>query len=183
MTEIKTERLILKNITESDANDIFEYSKNPNVGPNAGWKPHESLEETKEIMKIIFLGQDSVFGMVLPESGKLIGTLGLLPDQKREYDKAMMLGYAMGEQYWNKGYMTEAAKAVIKYGFEELGLELISCCCYPFNAGSMRVIEKCGFRFEGVMRMAEKIFNGNVYDHRNYSLTKGEYLKLTEKKL
>lgn len=177
MTEIKTERLYLRNITESDAQDIYEYSINPNVGPKAGWEPHKSIEDTKEIMKVIFLNQPHVFGIVLPETGKLIGSLGLLSDPKREYDKAMMLGYALGEEYWGKGYMTEAAQAVIKYGFENLGLELISCNCYPFNIGSMRVIEKCGFKFEGILRMAEKIFDGNIYDHRCYSITREEYFR------
>ena len=175
MTQIKTARLYLRNITETDAQDIYEYSKNPNVGPKAGWEPHKSIEDTKEIMEAIFLNQPYVFGIILPETGKLIGSLGLLSDPKREYEKAMMLGYALGEEYWGKGYMTEAAQAVIKYGFENLELELISCTCYPFNTGSMRVIEKCGFTFEGILRMAEKIYNGSVYDHRCYSITREEY--------
>lgn len=175
MIQILTERLLLRNLTEADAQDVFEYSKNPNVGPNAGWKPHESIEETKEIMQAIFLEQESVFGIILSESGKVIGSVGLLPDPKREFDKAMMIGYALGEKYWNKGYMTEAVKAVINYGFEKLGLELISCNCYPFNEGSKRVIKKCGFRLEGVLRMTEEIFDGNVYDHLCFSITKEEF--------
>lgn len=115
MKIIETERLVLRPITEGDAQDIFEYCQNPNVGIHAGWKPHDSIEETREIMKTIFLGQESVFGMTLKETGKLFGTIGLMPDPKRQNDKAMMLGYAISEDYWGNGYATEANPC--GYGF------------------------------------------------------------------
>lgn len=54
MTEIRTERLILRSVTENDAEDIYEYSKDPEIGPKAGWKPHESVEETKKLLPDIF---------------------------------------------------------------------------------------------------------------------------------
>lgn len=175
MNEIKTSRLYLRNICESDDKDIFEYSKNPNVGPPAGWKPHESIEETREIMKTVFLGQPYVFGIVIPETGKLVGSAGLVADPKREYEKAMMLGYALSEEYQGKGYMTEAALAIIKYGFEEIGLDLISVYHYPFNKASQRVIEKCGFMYEGTLKMAELRYDGVLLDEICYSISKDEY--------
>jgi putative acetyltransferase len=55
-----------------------------------------------------------------------------------------MIGYAIGEDYWGKGFATEAVLAVLRFGFEELGLDLISAYCYPFNKRSQRVFEKCG---------------------------------------
>lgn len=79
MNPIETERLILRPIVESDAEAMYEYCKNENVGINAGWKPHESIGETREIMKLVFLNQEHVFGMVLKETGKLIGSIGLVP--------------------------------------------------------------------------------------------------------
>ena len=171
---LETERLILRTIHLTDVNDIFEYSKSPNVGPNAGWKPHENEEETLGIVKAIFLEKEYVFGIVRKDNGKMIGSLGLIDDPKRENDKAKMIGYALGEEYWGQGIMTEAAKEVIRYGFEKMNLDLISAYCYPFNYRSKNVIKKLGFEYEGTLKLCEKLYNGKVYDNECYALTKEE---------
>lgn len=171
MTVITTQRLHLRPIREEDADDIYAYSSSPNVGTNAGWKPHESKEETLEIMNAIFLNQESVFGIVLAEKEKLIGSLGLIADPKRENDRVMMLGYALGEEYWSKGIMTEAVNAVLSYGFNELALDMISAYCYPFNERSKKLLKKCGFVYEGTLKLAERIYDGQVYDNECYALT------------
>lgn len=170
MRVLETERLILRPIIESDAEAIYEYSRNKNVGINAGWKPHESIEETREIMPLVFLNQENVFGIVLKETGKLFGTIGIIPDSKRQNDKTKMIGYAIGEDYWGRGFTTEAVLAVLHFGFEELKLDLISAYCYPFNKRSKRVLEKCGFQYEGCLRLAEKCYNGTVIDNECYSI-------------
>ena len=108
---IVTERLLLRPVVESDDKDIFAYAQEPNVGPNAGWKPHESIEETREIMQQIFIGQENVFAIV--KDKLVIGTIGLVPDPKRDNERSMMLGYAISERFWGQGLMTEAARAVI----------------------------------------------------------------------
>jgi putative acetyltransferase len=61
--------------------------------------------------------------------------------------------------------------AVLRFGFEELGLDLISAYCYPFNKRSQRVLEKCGFRYEGCLRLAEKRYDGKVLDNNCYAIT------------
>lgn len=171
MARLSTARLIMRPLLIGDLNDVFDYSCTPNVGPNAGWKPHESKAETLEIMNAIFLDQDTVWGIELKETGKIIGSIGLINDKKRENDRVKMIGYAIGEAYWGQGYMTEAAGAVIKFGFEELGLAAISAYCFPFNQRSGNILKKSNFAYEGSLQMAEKIFNGNVYDHDCYLLT------------
>lgn len=167
---IETERLLLRPITLDDTEAIYAYSKNENVGPNAGWKPHESIEETRELMEVIFVGQEGVFGIVLKATGKLIGTIGLVEDRKRKYDKVKMLGYAIDEAHWGCGYTTEAAAALIHYGREVLQLRLISVYCYPFNERSKRVIAKLGFHYEGRLVLSEQLYNGVVYDHECYAM-------------
>ena len=139
---IETKRLVLRPVQEEDESDIFEYSRNKNVGPNAGWKPHESVEETRAVMKEIFLGKRDVFGMILRENDRLIGTIGLVEDDKRQYDGVKMLGYALAEPYWGRGLMTEAARAVAEYGLSRYCA--ISAYCYTQNRRSQRVLEKCG---------------------------------------
>ena len=109
------------------------------------------------------------------ESNKVIGSIGLHKDVKREMENAKMIG-----MYWlktiGKGYATEAARRVIQYAFEELGFDLISVYHFPHNKRSKRVIEKCGFKYEGTLRNATVLYNGNVYDELCYSLTREEYL-------
>jgi len=172
MSMIETKRLILRPVTENDAEAIFEYCQNENVGINAGWKPHESIEETREIMKLVFLNKENVFGLVLKENGKLFGSIGLIPDPKRQNDQTRMLGYAIGERYWNKGYATEAVQSLIRFGFDNLGLQLISAYCYPYNHSSKMVLKKCGFNYEGTLRMAEKRYDGAILDNDCYYVTR-----------
>ncbi|MDL2213756.1 GNAT family N-acetyltransferase [Bacteroides sp. OttesenSCG-928-D19] len=170
MKTLVTERLILRPVTEKDTEAIFEYSQGENVGINAGWKPHESIEETREIMKLVFLDQEFVFAMELKETGQLIGTIGIIPDPKRQNNKTRMLGYAIGENYWGKGYATEAVQAVLRFGFEELKLDLISAYCYPFNERSKNVLRKCGFGYEGCLSLAEERYDGAILDNECYAI-------------
>ncbi|NDW08368.1 GNAT family N-acetyltransferase [Dysgonomonas sp. 520] len=170
MKIIETERLVLRPIKENDAEAIFEYCKNENVGSNAGWKPHESIEESREIIKLVFLDQDFVFGMELKETGKLFGSIGLIPDPKRQNDRTKMIGYAIGEDYWGKGFMTEATLAILRFGFEDINLDLISAYCYPFNERSKNVLKKCGFNYEGLLRLAEERYDEKILDHECYSI-------------
>lgn len=176
MAEIHTERLYLRNITENDAKDIYEYAKSTKVGSGAGWAPHESIKDTKIIIKNIFMTRPYIFGIVLPELNKVIGTISLVSDIKREYSNSLMLGYALSYEYWNNGYATEAAKAVIEYGFNTLNADIIAAYCYPFNKVSQHILDKLGFTLEGIQRMAELRYDGKIFDNYCYSLLKSEYL-------
>lgn len=173
---LETERLILRTVRLHDAGDIYEFSKNPNVGPNAGWKPHKSKRDSLKVMHSLFLDNMDIFGIVPREVGKLIGTIGLAEDTRRRVEGVKMLGYAIGEPYWGRGYVTEAAMEVLKYGFEERGLCVVSAYCYPGNARSRRVLEKCGLTYEGRMRSAERLVNGDITDDLCFSITKQEYV-------
>lgn len=174
MKNIKIEKLLLRPLTMADSNDVYTYSKSKNVGPRAGWKPHETIEETEEIMKAIFVGQENIWG--IEKDKKIIGSIGLIGDPHRQNDQARMLGYALSEDYWCQGIMTEAARAVLAYGFNTLALSLISVVHYPSNLGSQRVIEKCGFLYEGTIRQAEKIYTGEIRDVKAYSMTRAEFM-------
>lgn len=176
MKNINTKKLLLRPLTMDDTADVFAYSKSKNVGPQAGWKPHENIEETEAIMKTIFVDQENVWG--IEKDNRIIGSIGLIEDPHRQNDQARMLGYALSEEYWGQGVMTEAARAVLAYGFDTLELSLISVVHYPSNLGSHRVIEKCGFLFEGTIRQAEKIYNGEIKDVKAYSMTRAEFENL-----
>lgn len=173
-TVIETDRLILRSTLLSDVEDIFEYASGENVGVHAGWKPHETIQETQQIIETVF-SEDNVFAIVLKESGKVIGSAGLISDHKRAYDRVKMVGYALGEAYWGRGYMTEAVRALVDYGFETLDLVMISAYCYPSNERSRGVLKKLGFEYEGTLSLCEKSINGEVLGNECYALTRNDY--------
>lgn len=172
---LETERLWLRPMIISDLDDVFEYASNPRVGPNAGWKPHQSKEESLRIMAEIFLDRENIWGIVTKQKRKLIGSIGLIDDPKRQGLRVKMIGYSIGEPYWGRGFTTEASLAILRYGFAALELELISGYCYLANRRSRQVMEKCGFHYEGCLRKAEHLFDGIIRDHLCFSLLREEY--------
>lgn len=166
---LEAERLFLRPFRESDAEEVFACCRNPNLGNNAGWAPHKTVEESREVLRTVFIGQD-VWAMTLKSTGQLIGSVGIIPDPKRKNPGVRMLGYWLDEAYWGKGYMTEAVRAVLDYGFRELRLSLVAASCYPHNKRSQQVLERNGFMYEGILHQAELTYDGKVYDHLCYYL-------------
>ena len=179
MKIIETPRLVLRPWRLEDAPALYAYAKNPNVGPNAGWKPHESLEESEKIIRELFLpsvGEEYVWAIVPKDAGVPCGSFGLEEDGRRPgVPSCRSLGYVLGEEQWGKGYMTEAARAVLRFGFEEQGLGLITVNHFANNRRSRRVIEKCGFYYEGTLRQGARLYDGAVLDLCCYSMTAEEY--------
>lgn len=177
MKTLETERLILRPFSETDLMDLYEYARNPHIGPNAGWKPHESLDESRAILRS-FMETDEVLAIVWKENSKVIGSVGLHKDPLRSAENVKMLGYVLSENYWGKGIATEAARAVLKYAFSDLKLHMVTVHHYSFNHRSRRVIAKCGFTYEGTLRYCARIYNNNTYDLACYSMTRDEWEKL-----
>ena len=176
MQIIETERLLLRKFESADLNDLFEYAKNPSVGSGAGWKPHESKEDSQKVLDS-FMALGEVYALVYKAKNKVIGSLGLHNDQKREGVNCKMIGYALSESYWGKGLMTEAVKAAIHFVFETTDCEVVSCYHFPFNKRSENVIKKCGFHYEGTLRRAIAVQSGEIYDEACYSILREEYFK------
>lgn len=175
METVTTERLLLRPWRMEDAQDLYAYAQDPQVGPNAGWKPHADVEESKRIIAM-FQERGEVWAIEERASGRVIGSLGLEEDAKCSNPAARSLGYVLARPFWGRGLMTEAAGAAISYGFERMGLELISICHFDFNARSRRVIEKLGFMYEGTLRRAHvRVLSGEVCDELCYSMTREEY--------
>lgn len=148
---IETERLILRPFKTSDLPDFNEYASVYGVGEMAGWKHHETVEESKEILDR-FIEQDKTFAIVLKENNKVIGSLGVEKYGMEEvlsefFDyKGREIGYVLSKDYWGRGIMPEAVVAVIDYLFNDLELDFLTCGYYDFNKQSKRVQEKCGFK-------------------------------------
>lgn len=174
MKTLETDRLILRAFREEDAADVYAYAQSPNVGPAAGWPPHDSLEASQRIVRM-FIEQDDAWAIVLKETGRVIGSFGLHKNGVRRLEAHKSIGYVLGEAYWGHGFMPEAVREVLRYAFEEEHLLVVSVVHYPFNEKSKRVIEKCGFTYEGTLRMATQSYSGAIYDDVCYSMTRDEY--------
>lgn len=144
---IQTQRLIIRELKKTDAIAMYHYAKKPHIGPMAGWQPHTSLSETKQILSWIMQGND-VYAITLLHDDWMIGTVGL-HNRKHTlpYEHVRELGYVLDDDYWGLGIMPEAAKAMIHYGFYEMGLDAIVVGHKRTNQQSRRVIEKLGFTF------------------------------------
>ena len=145
MTQLETKRLILRPFQESDAADLYEYAKDPRVGPIAGWPVHTSVENSREIIRTVFAAPHT-FAVADRETGRVIGSAGFTGQKRADLPVPNdELGYALSPAFWGRGLMPEAAAELLRYGFEELGLACIWCSHYTQNSQSRRVIEKCGF--------------------------------------
>ncbi len=180
MVTLETDRLILRPFVESDLRQFYEYARTPNIGPDAGWPPHREIDESRRILTG-FIEDKEVWALVLKEENRLVGSLGLHADKLRTAPDVKMLGYVLSEDYWGRGLMTEAATAAIRYAFEHMDIKLLSVHHYSHNVRSKRVIEKCGFQYEGTLRRCTQLFNGCIYDLCCYSMTKEEWLKMISK--
>ena len=177
MKTLYTPRLILRQFNKADANDFFEYAQNPNIGPNAGWKPHESKEESRMVLERFITGQDE-YAIVYKENGKVIGSLGFYADKVRSIIGAYNIGYVLHEAYWGRGLMPEAVHAVLEFLFVDYVANVVSVAHFPQNMRSRRVIEKCGFVYEGTLRHVRRLYNGQMMDCMTYSMLKEEYFTM-----
>lgn len=144
---LQTERLTLRRWEESDAESLFEYAKDPDVGPIAGWPPHKSVEESLSVIKDVFNGAEC-YAICEKGSNKAIGAIELKLNghtDMTERDDECELGYWLGKPFWGRGYMPEAVRELLRHGFEELGMTTIWCGYYDENHKSKRVQEKVGF--------------------------------------
>ena len=148
---LETERLILRDWTLDDLDDFFEYASNPDVGPRAGWNPHKDKEESLKILNRFIEGKKT-FAIVYKENNKVIGSLGVefyeLEEKLTEFDgyQGRSIGYVLSKDYWGRGLMPEAVKAVVDYLFNKLDYDFLLSGHFDFNDRSSRVQEKCGFR-------------------------------------
>lgn len=173
--KIETERLVLRPWRESDLNDFFEYASVDGVGEMAGWKHHESIETSKEILKT-FISNKNIFAIVYKDNNKVIGSLGIHNSWVNDEDeyrrlKAKEIGYVLSKDYWGKGIMPEAVKRVINFLFDEIKLDAVTICHFLHNHQSKRVIEKCGFKFVRKVKLYSMVFKAD-YEEMQYILYK-----------
>jgi len=177
MKTLQTQRLTLRPWQQSDLHDLNEYASVEGVGEMAGWQHHKSLDESKRILDM-FIAKDDVYAIVLKESGKVIGSVGLHDKSRADYDgeNQREVGFVLSKDYWGQGLTPEAVHEVIRYAFEELDVDVIWCGYFVGNEQSKRVNEKCGFRF-WCDENREFSQLGKSVDVKTYIMTKNDYIQ------
>jgi ribosomal-protein-alanine N-acetyltransferase len=153
--KLYTERLHLREFVPGDETDIHEYASDGEVVRFMDWGPN-TPEQTREFLerKFVHMREEPrvafELAIVLKSVGKVIGGVGLRIKsvQNREGD----IGYVLNRRYWNQGIVTEAARAMVAFGFDELRLHRIYATCNAENLASARVMEKLGMKYEGKLR-------------------------------
>ncbi|MBP3489765.1 MAG: GNAT family N-acetyltransferase [Roseburia sp.] len=177
MKRLETKRLILRSWRMTDAWDMYAYASTDKVGPMAGWKPHEDIGETRQILRNMFVGADDVWALELKENHKVIGSVGLHRTKREAFICDRELGFVLSEEYWGLGLMPEAAERVIQYAFEELGAEKLIVLHSDFNMQSKRVIEKLGFFWLTRLEKYRKGYDGRKLNKEVYGMTRAQYRK------
>ena len=168
---LRTERLLLRPWRMEDLQDFFAYASVDGVGQPAGWLPHRSPEESREILSMFIREKRA---LALEHGGRAIGSISVDP-----YDEALFpefeeqrvaeLGYQLSREHWGRGLMPEAVMAVCNYLFESRLVDKIICAHFIENGRSRRVLEKCGFRFYRPVRLETRY--GEVKDSWAWLLT------------
>ena len=179
MTEhpvLETERLLLRPLLLADAPEVQRLVGDRDIASTTINIPHPyengMAEQFIKAQEQKFKQGESVdFAIVQREQGLLIGSIGLR--LASEHDRAE-IGYWIGKPYWNEGYCTEAARAVLKYGFELAGLNRIHATHFSRNPASGRVMQKIGMKHEGCLRQHVRKW-GNYEDFETYAILQSEY--------
>jgi RimJ/RimL family protein N-acetyltransferase len=172
MMELITERLILRDFVEGDWPAVLAYSSDPRYLRYYEWT-ERTPEQVQAFVQMFLRGQQGQprikfqLALVLKHNGQLIGNCGIRKDtpDARQAD----IGYELAPDYWGQGYATEAARAVVRFGFSELRVHRIWADCVADNVGSTRVLEKIGMRREGHLR-ENQYYKGRWWDTLLYGI-------------
>lgn len=147
---IETERLILRPWTEADAEVMYKYASDPDIGPIAGWAPHTSVENSREIIRTVFAVPET-YAVVLKATGEPVGSIGIMfDDGLHSADMGSgeaEIGYWIGKPYWGQRLIPEAVRAILARCFNELNLNAVWCGYYEGNTKSKNVCEKSRFKY------------------------------------
>ena len=174
---LETDRLILRPFRAEDAQTMYDnWASDPEVTRFLSWPAYKGIEDARSILKIWLAEYQKPdfyqWAIVLKELDAPIGSISVVNSDDRV--EMAEIGYCIGKNWWGRGIMPEAAKAVMAYLFEEVGIQRLEVGHDPDNSASGAVIRKCGFRYEGTLRR-RILSNRGITDVAWYSMLKEEY--------
>ncbi len=178
---LETDRLVLRPFRIEDADDVFEYARNPHVAQYLSWDAHQTKEDSLRFIDWAMeqVQQDALgqWAIILKQNHRVIGSIGFM--QFDPPNSCGTLGYALAEPYWNQGLTTEALIGLLQFIFDEMELNRVEAVHFIENEASGRVMEKAGMRCEGVQR--SRLFVKNRYwDIKQYAMVRSDWLSAKE---
>ena len=180
---LETARLILRPWEDTDAPSLYEYARDPAVGPSAGWQPHTSVENSLKIIRTV-LSEDETYAVVPKAVGVPVGSAGIMTYGRSNLPIASdeaEIGYWIGVPFWGMGLIPEAVNRLLLWCFNELGLSAVWCAYYDGNEKSRRVQEKCGFVYHHSVKDAPRPLLGDACTEHCTLLTKERWLRRVQK--
>lgn len=177
--EFHSQRLTMRPWSISDAEPLYRLAKSPIVGPSAGWKPHQSVDESLDIIRTVF-SSSNMWAVTDKATGNLLGCIGFLMGNESNIsieEGEAEVGYWIGESFWDRGYATESLQAVIKLAFQKQKIRKLCGCCFTDNARSMNVMRKCGFKEESGEVFCPNLKVGYDRPVKTFSLLKQDWKK------
>ena len=147
---LMTQRLILRRWEQADAEDLYRYASDADVGPIAGWPPHKNPDESRAVIRDVLNGREA-YAICLKEDGRAIGAIELKLNGHTDLtdrDDECEMGYWLGKPFWGRGIVPEAVTEMLRRAFEDIGMQKVWVGYYEGNSKSKRVQEKCRFRFQ-----------------------------------
>jgi len=181
---LETERLLLREITMEDLDWYVEHFSRPEMVEGTGFPGPESREvaekELREYIVDLFGNKDGFrWGICVRGDSKLIGSLGFYKWVRPSGHMAEM-GYDLQREYWGKGIMSEAMRAVVDFGFERMRLTRIEALVFIFNTRSAKLLEGLGFKREGVLRSRGVTHEGVIWDDSMFALLREDWQALKD---
>ena len=176
---IETPRLILRRAIREDAEPMFRnWSSDPKVTKYLTWPAHSNIAVSEMVIGswLQEYEKDSYYQwmIVLKELGEPIGSISVVRQNDRVEEAE--IGYCIGSRWWHRGIVTEALTAVMRYLFEEVGMNRVAARHDPNNPNSGRVMRKCGMIYEGTARSADRN-NQGVCDAAHYAILRSDWKK------
>jgi len=172
---LETERLRLRLFTLDDEAAVFALVSDPEVARFVRFEAHLTPAETRAFLELVQQyyrrREPFAWAIVRHEDDRLIGSCGFVSQAVER--RSAEIGYWLGKPYWGKGYAVEAARALVRFGFEQMGLERVEAKCFIENSAGQRVIEKLGMKFEGTD--SSEMIKGGYPELRVYGIGRDEW--------
>ena len=179
--ELENERLLLKEIGQQHTGSLFEILSKEEVARNDGIERLTRMDEARSVInsfRISYLNRRGLrWGVILKETGRFIGTVGL--NHLNETNKRAEIGYEIHPDYWRNHFTYEAVVEVLRFSYEELGLNRVAAVTFTDNHASANLLKKVGFKEEGVLR-GYIFLHGHSHDVKLFSLLKDEASLMSE---